>query len=597
MEETMLEVSQGTTISAQIPQCKAILLGLELTLPHDHRQKQDDVQSQPNLAAKASVQLMINCLAHALDSLPTSSRHEYGLNQNVPAEGGATRPSTESSVSNDGDLSTNDGSAATNTTSSTGNSVKMVDPRSYQPPKMSLISLQAIIDGKRALKSISHRDAALAPADTGSSDWRPPFATPDPDSSSDPNACELSEAPCAKFFPIVPRITIASCENKVHAGIDRTTDDLYESCSDTDGSKSSCGSNRPEHRSTTRTRSQFNRPQPGRSHTSSTTHSYVPYRPNQNQSSANQAKQDKPEWYQMLISPVHFEPGQIWPLAHDITFSTANVARGRFFPAEADLLKAAQFHPENILPRQSFSFLISRTLSCEGLTRLIPALRETLQTLSMGWSEVLKPRDVSFLVAYTTIEDNIATVNYFKLEIVKLPFSATEFGLVFCSSIAASSSARKTSEHSRVGQIRAAAATKRAVKNCLRTTLASVCARRRTAAAAAAESVFVPGPAKLLPPLPPSTNLPVQPLPLPPVPPPPSPSPSPPPQPQPTPLKRSTAAKLDANPPFVRRASNSDPRPTAAAASQRGEATSPLPLPLSTAPRSNGNIFSTRNSW
>lgn len=196
-----------------------------------------------------------------------------------------------------------------------------------------------------------------------------------------------------------------------------------------------------------------------------------------NQSSANQTRQDKPEWHQILISPIHFEPGQIWPMAHDITFSTSNVTQGRFFPAETDLLKAAQTHPETILPRQTFSFPISRTVSARGLTHLLPALRETLQTLSMGWSEVLKPRDVSFLVAYTAIEDNIATVNYFKLEIVRVPsFSSTvEFGLVFCSSSKSSSSARKTSgEQSRIGQMRAAAATKRAVKNCLRTTLASV---------------------------------------------------------------------------------------------------------------------------
>ena len=194
----------------------------------------------------------------------------------------------------------------------------------------------------------------------------------------------------------------------------------------------------------------------------------------------------------MHISPLHFEPDQIWPLAHDTTFSAAAVARNRILPRETDLFKAAQNQPKTLLPRQSLSFPISRTSSGEGLTHLIPALRETPQTLSMSWIEVCSPREVGFMVAYTAIENDIATMNYFKLEIVRVPFSA-EYGVVFCPSKTSTSSARITSELSRIGKRLATATTRRAVKACLQTTLAAVCDRRRVAemsaaAAAAANS-------------------------------------------------------------------------------------------------------------
>jgi hypothetical protein len=321
-------------------------------------------------------------------------------------------------------------------------------------------------------------------------------------------------------------------------------------------------------------------------------------------SSANQNKPGKPEQHQMHISPLHFEPSQLWPMPHDTTFSTANVTRGCIFPHETDLLQAFLHHPETILPRQCLSFPIARTLPNEDLSNLIPALRETLQTLSMGWTEVLEPRDVGFRVAYTAVENGVATVKYFKLEIARLPFSIAH-GLIFCSGKTSSGSARKTtSELSKIGTRLAAAATRRAVKSCLRTTLeAIVCERRRRRAASSGSS-------KVLPALPPPMDFPVQPLPLPikpspapapaPTPTPPSPSPSPSPSPPPS-FKDPTAESAEPSPslpelesssPYTRRSSRDvDDSPLV----PRGEL-STLPLPPSSLP-SKKIIFSTRNSW
>jgi hypothetical protein len=314
-------------------------------------------------------------------------------------------------------------------------------------------------------------------------------------------------------------------------------------------------------------------------------------------SSSNQARPDKPEWHQMHTSPLHFEPSQIWPMPFDATFSTTNVTQGRIVPRETDLLKAAQKHPETLLPRQSFSFPLSKTKPDSSLTHLIPALRETLQTLSMGWCEVLNPRDVRFMVAYTAIENGIATINYFKLEIVRIPFSA-EFGLVLCSS-KTSGSARKMSEVSKIGRRLATAAARRAVRACLRAALGAVCERRRAVAAAYSS--------KMLPPLPPLTQFPVQPLPLPIAPapapapqstPPPSRSPSPSPSPPPSsrdPTTTTTTTGTSASIPEAefslpctpQRSSNSNNPPLSLARGGQEEEVSTL----------ISRIFSARNGW
>jgi hypothetical protein len=325
-------------------------------------------------------------------------------------------------------------------------------------------------------------------------------------------------------------------------------------------------------------------------------------------------KQERPnnpesEWYQTRISPLHFDPDQVWPIPHDTTFSTANIVRGRIVPYETDLLEAAQNHPETLLPRQSFSFPIPRTVPGEGLTRLIPALRETLQMLSMGWTEVFEPRNVSFKVSYTTIENDIATVKYFKVDIIRIPFSI-EYGLIFCSGKANSSNARNTFELSRIGRKIAAAATRRAVRSCLRTTLEAVIfERRRRAASAGGDS------SKCLPPLPPSMDFPVQPLPLPiipaptpaptPTPPTPSPSPSPPPS-----SKNPTTAtttetshslhELESSPLCTRLSSSnssSSKSDNSPLIPREEEELSPSPSLPPPSPGSKSNIFSLRDSW
>ena len=946
IEEATPEGSHDRTFASQVPQCKAILLGLDLTLQPIRCQEQQSSQPQSILAAKASVQIMTNCLAYALDNT-SAPRQEAVLTQDTPAEGGAFRRSTQLDASNDDAQSTYTSSAATYTTFSNRSSAKVTGLESNQLLKTSVISLQAIVNGKRALKPIPYHDATSAPAGTGPIDWRPPFSLSDSVSSNDTKAHEPLTEPVIKFPPTIPRITIRNCDNEAP---ETTADILMDSSSsDTDHSKSSCNSDRSEDQygSPTSTTSQIDQLQPGHSNANPTAQVYMPYRPwyctpesstsvtdklqnvcnaddtialhelenkqntteladisplntatdillaepppiarcedvkhqprqvlpnrtetthavpimparppprppmtrnklkppvppprrrlvrdvhpflsaeegfsststppastqvassigsqgrfspvtdneprllvslqdvldrslairrrastgdlaigtththsatsrlrpaaephrdgllripyhpsqgfdrrlsrpastpelktfescairealqdqrvaetkriqdicesfngrqwakveayltyhlntlepsansertrrvrhllgvcasyrghwrralslfisvlrtpvedttklddgdraafywladtyallgrpreallayclagsccqstsglgsssfwrcliaeqnllrhtvsdaafeatwadgsflkgqaadgqllhptiasqdvaqaclkacstraekekdckihAQNHSPANQAKPNKPEQHQMHISPLHFDPSQIWPMPHDSTFSTTNVAQGLFFPRETDLLKGAQNHPETLLPRQSFSFPISRTVPGEGLTHLIPALRETLQTLFMGWCKVLEPRDVGFMVAYTAIENGIATINYFKLEILRIPFS-TDFGLVFCSG-KTSSSARKTSEVSRIGRRLATAAARRAVRAYLRATLGAVCERRR--AVAAADS------SKMLPPLPPLTQFPVQPLPLP----------------------------------------------------------------------------------
>jgi hypothetical protein len=320
--------------------------------------------------------------------------------------------------------------------------------------------------------------------------------------------------------------------------------------------------------------------------------------------SASQTTPGKPEPHQMHISPLYFEPDQLWPMSHDTTFSTSNVTRGRIFTHGTDLILAFQQHPETFLPRQSLSFpTIARTVTGEGLTQLVRALRETLETLSMSWTEVLAPQDVSFRVAYTAVENGIATVKYFSLEIVKLPFGI-EYGVVLCSGKTTSRSARKTtSEVSRIGRRLAATAARRAVRSCLRTTLeAVVISDERRRRAAASDS------SKCLPPLPPSMVFPVQPLPRPigpapapgpaptPTPPSPSPSPSPPPSSKDLTTTTETSASLhglESSSPCTRLSTSSTSENSPLVPR---EAVSDS-LPPSSPPSSKTNMFSPRNSW
>jgi hypothetical protein len=184
LEEATPEGSHERTFASQVPQCKAILLGLDLTLQSIHCQEQQDSQPQSVLAAKASVQIMTNCLVYALDNT-SAPRQEAVLAQDTPAEGGALRCSTQSDALNDDAQSTDTSCAATYTTSSNRSSAKITGLESNQLLKKSVISLQAILNGERALKPIPYPDAISAPAGTGSIDWRPPFSPRDSVSSND----------------------------------------------------------------------------------------------------------------------------------------------------------------------------------------------------------------------------------------------------------------------------------------------------------------------------------------------------------------------------------------------------------------------------
>ena len=116
IEEATPEGSHERAFASQVPQCKAILLGLDLTLQSVHCQEQQNSQPQSLLAAKASVQIMTNCLAYTLDNIPTCSQQEVDSTRNIPAESGAARRSKYSNASNDGAQSTDNSPAATNTT-------------------------------------------------------------------------------------------------------------------------------------------------------------------------------------------------------------------------------------------------------------------------------------------------------------------------------------------------------------------------------------------------------------------------------------------------------------------------------------------------
>ena len=146
IEEATPDESHGKTF-AQVPQCKAILLGLDLTLQSGCSLEQQNSRSQSVLTAKASVQIMTSCLAFALDTVPRRSPHEVDLTHDMPTDGGAARRSVESNASNDGTLSTDRTAATTNTISSNRSSARIVSLESGHLSKMSVISLQAIVNG------------------------------------------------------------------------------------------------------------------------------------------------------------------------------------------------------------------------------------------------------------------------------------------------------------------------------------------------------------------------------------------------------------------------------------------------------------------
>ena len=105
------------------------------------------------------------------------------------------------------------------------------------------------------------------------------------------------------------------------------------------------------------------------------------------------------------------------------------------------------------------------------LSHLITAVREGLQTLAMRWHEVVSITDVFFLVQYDSVGAQVATINYFRIEITRSPLRKG-FGLNFCSEN--TGSARRTSRNLKAdGSFDAA--TKRELKRCLRAAIESAC--------------------------------------------------------------------------------------------------------------------------
>jgi hypothetical protein len=66
---------------------------------------------------------------------------------------------------------------------------------------------------------------------------------------------------------------------------------------------------------------------------------------------------------------------------------------------------------------------------CVDVRRLIAALRVSLQTLAMEWSEVVSSTGAFLLVRYHPIENKVATTNYFRIELVRLPLR-NGYGLI-----------------------------------------------------------------------------------------------------------------------------------------------------------------------
>lgn len=133
----------------------------------------------------------------------------------------------------------------------------------------------------------------------------------------------------------------------------------------------------------------------------------------------------------IIITPSCFQPSNRWPMPSDPLFSMPNVSQGRLITNEIDLLHAVHQYPGTLLPRKTLSLDRVSGFTCESLPQLITTLRKTLHTLAMGWSEVVNPKGLFFRVRYNVVNENIATTNYFSIEIIRVPLRPG-YGLAFC---------------------------------------------------------------------------------------------------------------------------------------------------------------------
>lgn len=177
----------------------------------------------------------------------------------------------------------------------------------------------------------------------------------------------------------------------------------------------------------------------------------------------------------LLINPAHFVSSYLWPMPYDPTFDLQSVAQGGLMAQHTDILRELQESPERLHFNKRFSPNLSGP-SCDDLRRLIAALRESLQTLAMSWGEVVSSTGIFFLAQYHSVENNIATINHFRIEIVRLSFRNNGYGLDFCSD--GTGSARVTSTVLKSdGSLDAA--TKKELRRCLHVAISSTCTRQR----------------------------------------------------------------------------------------------------------------------
>jgi hypothetical protein len=217
----------------------------------------------------------------------------------------------------------------------------------------------------------------------------------------------------------------------------------------------------------------------------------------------------------LLITPEHFGSSYPWPMPYDPTFDLQSVVQGSLMAQQVDIVRDIQQNPDMLHFRRRFSPNLSGP-SCVDPRRLIAALRESLQIIPMEWVEAASSMGVFFMVRYHSIESNIATTNYFRIEVIKLPLG-NGYGLNLCSD--GSGSARVTSTVLKAdGSLDTN--TQIALKGCLRAAIDRACTRQKKAGQ--------------------KFTLSTQP------PPPPSPSPSSRPPPPPTPPKDSTETSISA---------------------------------------------------
>ena len=122
----------------------------------------------------------------------------------------------------------------------------------------------------------------------------------------------------------------------------------------------------------------------------------------------------------VLISPAHFESRSPWPMPLDPMFNMTNVAQGRLCTQESNFLELVEQGPERLQVRKRFASGVSGAFVYEDLPKIIVAFRQTLVTLAMGWSELIDSTGAFFSVRYNAIQDNIVTVNYFRVEIIRM---------------------------------------------------------------------------------------------------------------------------------------------------------------------------------